>query len=469
MKKIHENNYPYPSINWYPGLLNKYESFESFVAKFCRLNDLTVKQFSKYWKNKVSNCDFENESDRLCHIMTLLNEPYQVVSTVFSAQINKIDIISRHLPIAKYNVRYCKECIKLSYHSYFHNKIWLKNCPIHSNILIEEKNPKNHINPNKTSFELRIIALNKLYDNNYLEKMTSSLNFTDFEELESWLFELENEYQKYTLIQLDFIPNSYEGIDTEALTTFFNFAYPKEKNLNKVYEFKKKIFEQPYKLSTSASRELEKILSIIPLYFLVIFYQTHCGFNIENFKKQYIEFIEEERNKIANSHTENFCLWSKKGLIGNWEYCETNRHNNIYEVCIFEYISEKINNDWLDFRSNRTKDVYKIYTIYNECSRKLRKNLLAKNRVDGGFPNLLDLNFSKELIDFLDLILLELAKNYISDLNQWLDFHVKKHTVKLPRSFDRSYQINFASRVYLKFDRESYILVNSNSHVVCST
>ncbi|MFY4879356.1 hypothetical protein ACOUI1_16755, partial [Acinetobacter baumannii] len=152
MKKIHKNNFTYPSINWQKGLLKKYESFKSFVAKFCLFNRFTPKQFKKYWKTKVIAHDFESELDKLYYIMILLNEPYDVVSTVFSAEVIEVDIISRQLPITKYKVRYCNECIKLGYHSYFHNKIWLKNCPIHDNSLITEENPKNYIKPNKSSF-----------------------------------------------------------------------------------------------------------------------------------------------------------------------------------------------------------------------------------------------------------------------------------------------------------------------------
>ncbi|MEN8279536.1 hypothetical protein ABFP05_16250 [Acinetobacter baumannii] len=456
MKKIHENNFTYPSINWQKGLLKKYESFESFVAKFCLFNKLTPKQFKKYWKNKVIAHDFESELDKLYYIMTLLNEPYDVVSTVFSSEVIEVDIISRQLPITKYKVRYCNECIKLGYHSYFHNKIWLKNCPIHDNSLITEENPKNYIKPNKSSFELRIIALSKLYIANYWKRITDNLEFKRIEELWLWLVELENEYQNYTLVQLDFITKNSEIVDIDTLVLFFNTIYPKKRNLNQVNGLKKL-----YRLSKSASKELENLLNIIPLYFLVNFYQIYCGFNIKNLKKQYIEFIENEKVRITNLHTEKLCLWSRKDLIGNWEYCEYNKHNSLYEVCIFEYISEKISNDWLDFKANRTKDVYRIYTIYNDCSRKLIKNLLARNREDGTFPKLLDLHFSKELIDFLDLILIELAKNYIQNLNEWLNFHVKNHTVKLRRPLNMRPYMETISYVYLKVDQGTYFLVNA--------
>ncbi|HAV5780054.1 Uncharacterised protein [Klebsiella pneumoniae] len=56
---------------------------------------------------------------------------------------------------------------------------------------------------------------------------------------------------------------------------------------------------------------------------------------------------------------------------------------------------------------------------------------------------------------------MELAKNYIQDLNEWLDFHVKNHTVKLRCPLNMSPYMETISYVYLKVDQGTYFLVNA--------
>ena len=121
-------------INWGRGRLSGFESAFGFAAKFCRLNHLTPRQFRAFWVSlfaQIGDISFESRSEIISRV---LNEPLYLVKSVF-----EINPVNTEWPKFDRNVfefhpkkiKYCSLCLADGYHACFHEKEWLRKCPIH--------------------------------------------------------------------------------------------------------------------------------------------------------------------------------------------------------------------------------------------------------------------------------------------------------------------------------------------------
>ncbi|WP_457968156.1 hypothetical protein [Acinetobacter calcoaceticus] len=111
---------------------------------------------------------------------------------------------------------------------------------------------------------------------------------------------------------------------------------------------------------------------------------------------------------------------------------------------------------------NKKQDLDKLYSIYYKCKKLLIENNMMTIFNENDFLQKINLNFSTELLSFFDFILYELAKNYIADIYRFLKEEVYAHRVT-SRYFSITYKFNSMNRIYLKYEGNQYILINSHS------
>lgn len=141
-----------PQVNWGRGRLQRYQSFGSFAAKFCILNQLTPFEFRKFWAEKV-DCAGLDDAGRIRRIARLLDERIAVVRTVFNP-IFEFDDPSggRHSDLGPFRIdskghdwtdtmSFCEACLAKGFHGFFHEHNWFKKCLIHNTSLAREHVP----------------------------------------------------------------------------------------------------------------------------------------------------------------------------------------------------------------------------------------------------------------------------------------------------------------------------------------
>ncbi len=97
------------------------------------LNGIDIKEFENFFGVQVvEQRQFCN--DDLCKIASILGEDFDFIKSAFPPSINADDILDgrRLRSIEKHDgIQYCRQCVRLGYHSYFHETPWLKRCPFH--------------------------------------------------------------------------------------------------------------------------------------------------------------------------------------------------------------------------------------------------------------------------------------------------------------------------------------------------
>jgi len=138
-----------PQVNWGRGRLQRYQSFGSFAAKFCILNQLTPFKFRELWAEKVE-CAGLGDAGRIRRIARLLDEPIAVVRTVFNTVFTyddpsrgrRPDLGPFRIDSKGYDwtntVSYCEACLANGFHGFFHEDNWFKKCLIHNTNLARE-------------------------------------------------------------------------------------------------------------------------------------------------------------------------------------------------------------------------------------------------------------------------------------------------------------------------------------------
>ncbi|WP_124646845.1 TniQ family protein [Burkholderia contaminans] len=129
----------YPSINWWPGNLRRYEAGECFVARFCDQNGISTSQAIKYIGMGAAHIGL-NANKEIMHVSSVLREDTTVVATVLRPLLRAPAFEMRHYPSIKrgsHILRICPECIANGYYSNFHEMKWIGLCPLHDCELVE--------------------------------------------------------------------------------------------------------------------------------------------------------------------------------------------------------------------------------------------------------------------------------------------------------------------------------------------
>lgn len=110
------------------------ESVESFAARFCELNKVSVKQFFAYISATIDKPwrpeSVLSDGDRL-RISEALHEPFAIVTSVVAPYEGKADALGSFCndPPHRDQIQYCETCATAGYHSHFHTFSWLDRCP----------------------------------------------------------------------------------------------------------------------------------------------------------------------------------------------------------------------------------------------------------------------------------------------------------------------------------------------------
>jgi hypothetical protein len=114
--------------------LAKHESVESFAARFCELNKVSVKQFFDYLSATIDGAWRQGwglSDEETAKISAALQEPLAIVDSVLSPYECAADAFAKFCGNEKQQaqIRYCPNCASEGYHSHFHTLSWLDRCP----------------------------------------------------------------------------------------------------------------------------------------------------------------------------------------------------------------------------------------------------------------------------------------------------------------------------------------------------
>lgn len=124
-------------LNWGRGRLRYYQSFTSFAALFCSLNCIKPAEFRDYWLKiigvNILGWNKTGYTEEQVHIIaSLIDEPIAIVRTVVckTAKNEKFRLMEEKLKIRN-SLRYCESCVRLGYHGWVHEDMFIARCPIH--------------------------------------------------------------------------------------------------------------------------------------------------------------------------------------------------------------------------------------------------------------------------------------------------------------------------------------------------
>jgi len=450
------NSISYPTINWRLGLLKEYESYESFVAKFCILNYISVRKYIKLYESiilKLNNIE----------LSVFLKEPVSIIDTVFGNKTTINYINNVFLNNGYYcnhdEFRFCNACIDNKYHSYYHKEKWLEICPIHNKRISNCDFLKYGVFCNNRKITYILIMLYKQKNYKFSYKAISNLNFSKLKTLDDWLSRCKTVYAKeYIVLTKDnAIGRNHHPFNFLKL---FNKIHPLSNDLRNLFDFSFKKNEIVYEFSKEISDKIKSFLNERCLYSFLVFYHLYCQINNEN--RDYLPLLKKFIDKIKFLHEKNNCLWNSRQFPGDWMFSTKQHHKNIYIICIYEYIVDEIYKKWIDYNVDTKSEINRIFSIYLDQSLKLIQENFAY-RAEGVHTNYffsLEILLDEQIRDFFDRILLELAKNFINAVDIWLVVNTQMHTVVNHKVETVNHYEFYLSDLYLRYDGNNYKIIN---------
>ena len=224
----------YPACNWGIKILSETESFESFVAKFCYLNQMNIKKFLRLWGE--FNTD-RKKLDIFLNKISANDTDRKILFSYITPIYNKYDCIEQKIIIKRGQdshtniLFYCDECMKLGFHSKIFNKNWIVICPFHR-VSLKKVELSTRSNINKIDFfSLRVKKITELAikNNSSWPRIKNKFLGSSFCRIRDWLIGLEEENNKYHIITGNTISAVNEKNIKEILN-FFNYIFliPKE-------------------------------------------------------------------------------------------------------------------------------------------------------------------------------------------------------------------------------------------------
>lgn len=112
----------------------KHESVESFAARFCELNKVSVKQFYDYVSATIQHAwrpGFLLSDEQIAKLAAALQEPQEIVDSVLCPYSGDADPFAQYCGNRRHQdlIKYCPSCASEGYHSHFHTFYWLERCP----------------------------------------------------------------------------------------------------------------------------------------------------------------------------------------------------------------------------------------------------------------------------------------------------------------------------------------------------
>jgi hypothetical protein len=155
-------------VNWGRERLRKYESVYSICAKFSVLNGLTPAQTAQFLSQQLGGVDiyrFRPTDAQARRLARLLDEPLNIVKTLLlpaDIDLSRTPCMvedGEGLSTKISGIRYCVECLKAEFHSFFHQFSYLVLCPIHRTALKYDSGPYSP----SSLFERNVRILTGLY------------------------------------------------------------------------------------------------------------------------------------------------------------------------------------------------------------------------------------------------------------------------------------------------------------------
>lgn len=434
-KSVNIDDHKYPNFNWSIDLLNKTESFESFIAKFCHLNKITVKKFLQNWNYLYTDkIKFDN------FFRHISKNDKDILESYSQFKYAKLDCIESGIQVEKGNnthkqiFLYCELCMKTGFHSEIFNKNWISICPVHKtklqkiNLLTESSSNKNDYFYSRVE-KIKELAISLNLDWPRNKERVSTLRFC---KIKNWVVGLEKEIQKYFPITGNIICATNES-DINRLLGFFNYVFPiNDTDLNFIF---RNIKQRPPKVKLYYDKEV--LIFIRDYKYEINNILEHYKNKLQadkfnNFK--FFEFINNYLNYINKIHCKKKCKWADRKREYYWKISENQFHNNLWTTCQYEQVGYLISANWLD---------------YSLLGHTVVKRILSQEF------HYRKINISKKVEKFLEEILFELLINIIFELSNKI-----KEVQKLQGRKIDLHEI-FASNIYLKLEDDKCILVNT--------
>lgn len=342
----------YPSINWWPGNLRPHESVISLLARFCELNGTSLVACQDYFGFKNEHGYFSGAT--IERIASLLNEDMSVVMTVFSPAITFNHCGYYRLPVQKTYpqiVKFCKECAEHGYHSYLHEAVWLKKCPIHLTDLRTCYGDSIH----GTATKQRIAALNKLMRSNcpnWPHADAGSFALPEqgqFQELAEWIESASVAASQ--LSQGEIWRSSENGHFSENTSAE---VIGQLRTLNRMPTVLIPMFTEvgacwhleTRQFSLAAKAELARLEPYLGFDELFDFYKRICTLSLN--PPHFVKKQKAVQEAIKARHGECHCRWAfiKAGWDSFWKQVDPNGWPRWQDRCPYEVVLQELEQGW---------------------------------------------------------------------------------------------------------------------------
>lgn len=421
-----------PNINWGRGRLNQYESFLSFSAKFCRLNQLTPKQFRTFWASL-----FHENANNMQYMANLLNEPFSVVKSVFSNRYLDWSILTSNLVVYRDwqdDLAYCPKCLAEGYHANFHESCWLAKCPIHNIDLLSEKI---HYSSN-VKLDRCLITITRLFDSfcpewaiiNGKYNFCSSIGSGQYIKFLKWRISAEESLLKpgHSILAtvgskeiLDYYPNrKFIGECSQLMVLTKTGAIGNIEN-NLRHLFKKTILSTKVDVNyfgIKSREEIDAITKCFSIKDLIELYMLSIIFNKNQSAHLSLAEFAVDSLKIRHPVENCNCIWGIKrsGEIVKFLPGEIKYYGNY--LCPYAAAANEIYENWLDKASiidNKSKN----YDVLTHVAKTIGIVSAAYDLSQKYNPKI-QYTFSRYLQKALDAILKEMVMAHVDELNYWL-------------------------------------------------
>jgi hypothetical protein len=436
------NRSSHPKVNWGRGRLSKYESFTGFAAKFCRLNNLSPRQFNEFWHNILRCFRFDEKQLINKHIARILDEPLPVVKTVFLDSGLGWGFLS--IGHEDNNIRYCPSCVIDGYHGYFHESPWLKKCPIHCVDITVER-----FSPGVTKFDQFVNRLSALFDQycpgwetskgKYLDKNTIKKR-SNFYIFLSWHYAVQKSTTEWSDACLEFF--GYNKLESQISRRFdlqqldlllgrLNWISPIPKQLSKLF-LAPPLYVKPnvQVFGQKLNDEINNIVLKCDLNRLIYLYKLANFVSGDWLPHQKI--AESAINALNFQHDKENCMHTWGHCNDGWDRFKEGVHQEFcwsYE-CPYEFAMSELQHAWIDLipittmRHISKLDHYEL--MANEISKTEIVSIVDRASGETRFGTyintrpILKFNWSEEMSILIETILSKVVEAHIDELNCWL-------------------------------------------------
>lgn len=418
-------------INWGSGKLSGFESFYSFAAKFCRLNQLNPHQFRKFWLSLFS-MEIDDYQTRAKKISVLLDEPSYLIGTVFFQNYvnSKWPQFTRHeFDFCPEKISFCRLCLAEGYHASFHEHEWLNKCPIHRIGLTQHEIPYS----SHSKSDRYLLCLMSLFDLNcpnwYLiegkyRQVGDVYKNKWFYDYLDWLLRAASIGENYVDLWIAEIGcNQFATSLVTLKRSQYFIILDKLRLIDSIPSYICDLFVETNEVYEAIDIKKFNINKSFNLRFKLIDYIIDFLISIKNNKIQsYLYWLREEIDALQLFHSPSRCdcVWglNKRGelihcLSGELQYLGD-------YMCPYEFAANELSERWMYFYTDANPFLQKL-DFYRPLDVIFSSNLAdEKESFLDHYQASFEINRTEQMTLLIDVIMRKIVQANIDELRYWL-------------------------------------------------